>query len=96
MGTSTDALSGFVSDGWIGQPNIGLSPQKIQDLNRQADERIAAENKAKEEAKARKAAKKGKLPDLGSKSDDDYYQQQQAGGFLIPGGGGGYVEFFFG
>ena len=81
MPTRGDAIASIASDGWCGPANnIGLSPERTQALYQEAKERIAAENKAKEEAKARKAAKKGKLPDGGNGDDD--YKQHQAGGFF--------------
>lgn len=79
--SNSNAFGYCASDGWCRTPNIGLSPERIQALCREAEERIAAEKKAKEEAKARKTAAKGKLPDKGN--GDDYHQQYQAGGFLI-------------
>lgn len=56
-----------VTDGpGVGPPNIGLSPERIQELSQQARVRIAAENAVKEAQKAEKAerqaaAKRAKL-----------------------------------
>lgn len=86
--SNSDTFGKVASDGWIPGPNIGLSSEQTQDLYRQAQERIAAENKATEKAKARKAAEKGKSPDRGNNNGyDNQQQQQQAGGFFIRGHG---------
>ena len=82
MPLAGESYAGLVDGCYIGPPNIGLSPDQTQDLFRQAQERIAAENeakaKAKAEAKERKAAKQGKLHrgQTGSNSNGD---QNQAG-----------------
>ena len=54
------AFASSASEGWIGPPNIGLSPERIQELSEQAKVRIAAENAAKEAHKAQRAQQKAK------------------------------------
>lgn len=51
-----------VGDGFsVGPPNLGLSPERIQEYNQQARVRIAAENAAKEVEKAQRAQHKADL-----------------------------------
>jgi hypothetical protein len=51
-----------VGDGMsVGPPNIGLSPERIRDLDQQARVRIAAENAAKEVEKTQRAQHKADL-----------------------------------
>lgn len=63
----------------IGPPNIGLSPERIQELSQQGRIRIAAENAAKEAqraeraelkaaAKAKKSAERENMPNKNHKS----------------------------
>lgn len=50
-----ESFAAMDSEGLIGPPNIGLSPERIQELSQQGRIRIEAENAAKEAQKAERA-----------------------------------------
>lgn len=62
------------SDGTIGPPHLGLSPERVKVLNEEARVRIAAENvcraaRAAEKAQRKQAAKEKKLAARGENHD---------------------------
>lgn len=74
MGTG-EGFASAGSDGWVGPPNIGLSPERIRILSEEAKTRIAAENAAKEAHKAERAQLKADKKAKKSGEKDQVYEQ---------------------
>ena len=77
-----ESFAAIESEGWVGPPNIGLSPERIQELSQQARLRIEAENAAKEARKAEraelKAAAKAKKSAERENSRNKTYKSQSS------------------